>query len=87
MDERVHRQCEAVGHVAAQEVAHAEAHVVEQVEAHVEVVVIDIFNDEVCVLVEYVHACGGCVADMSHTDTTQTSDGIEMGGSIWKVWQ
>ena len=41
LDERVHRQCEAVGHVAAQEVAHAE------VEAHVEVVVIDIFNDEV----------------------------------------
>ena len=36
MGERVHRQCEAVGHVAAQEVAHAE------VEAHVEVVVVDI---------------------------------------------
>lgn len=40
LGERVHRQCEAVGHVAAHEVAHAEVHA----EAHVEVVVVDIFD-------------------------------------------
>lgn len=79
----MHRQCEAVGHVAAHEVAHAEVHA----EAHVEVVVVDIFD--------YRFGLGGIrsrVADallISHTDTTQTqtSDGIEMGGGIWKVWQ
>jgi len=80
---RVHRQCEAVGHVAAHEVAHAEVHA----EAHVEVVVVDIFNDEVWSWWNTFT----CVADallICHTQTqTQTSDGIEMGGGIWKVWQ
>ena len=73
--------------MAAQEVAHAEVHA----EAHVGVVVIDIFNDEVWSW----RNTFTCVADallICHTQTqtqtqTQTSDGIEMGGGIWKVWQ
>lgn len=73
--------------MAAHEVAHAEAHVEAQEVA--QEVVVDIFDYEVWSWWNTFTRVADALL-ICHTQTqtqTQTSDGIEMGGGIWKVWQ